>query len=334
MGLREITASAGVAQGSFTNHFASKEAFGVAILDHYFDRLRNVIGATLRDEGRPPLARLHAYFDAITALFADADWRYGCLAGNMGLKAAEHSEPIRVRLSEFFTEWTLPFADVIRQAQATGEISDRFDADEAGAAWGDAADEDRSHPGGARPVQAPDPSRPSRGPGAVMGRRSHETLGGPPRGLSVLAACMTVFGALAILAGSGDVVLGPHLLVLNGAKLGPAAGEPWLDSQLRLGAMWAGWGALMIWACRDLRARGHVFDILLAVLFVAGCGRALSALLHPGSPALLVFFAAPEIGGSIISVLLLRSLLGKPHRSSCPVVDDDTTIPRGQAPQR
>lgn len=134
VGLREITASAGVAQGSFTNHFASKEAFGVAVLDHYFDQIRGVIAATLRDEEQGPLARLHAYFDAIIALFAEAGWRYGCLAGNMGLEAAEHSELIRARLGEIFTEWALPFADVIRQAQSAGEVSDTVDADDVGIA--------------------------------------------------------------------------------------------------------------------------------------------------------------------------------------------------------
>jgi len=50
VGLREITAEAGVAQGSFTNHFASKEEFGVAVLDHYFDQLRAVMAQTLEDE--------------------------------------------------------------------------------------------------------------------------------------------------------------------------------------------------------------------------------------------------------------------------------------------
>jgi TetR/AcrR family transcriptional repressor of nem operon len=54
-GLREITAAAGVAQGSFTNHFASKEAFGVAILELYFDHIRTVIADTLEDEGQRPL---------------------------------------------------------------------------------------------------------------------------------------------------------------------------------------------------------------------------------------------------------------------------------------
>ena len=52
----------------------------------------------------------------------------------MGLEAAEHSEPIRARLGEIFAEWTLPFADVIRDAQAAGDASADLDPDEAGAA--------------------------------------------------------------------------------------------------------------------------------------------------------------------------------------------------------
>ena len=34
--VRDIVEAAGVPQGSFSNHFASKEAFGVEILDLYF----------------------------------------------------------------------------------------------------------------------------------------------------------------------------------------------------------------------------------------------------------------------------------------------------------
>ncbi len=134
VGLREITAAAGVAQGSFTNHFASKEEFGVAVLDFYFDQIRAVIAKTLGDEGRRPMERLRAYFDAITELFAAAGWHYGCLAGNMALEAAEHSETIRLRLSGIFAEWTPPFAEVIRQAQMVGEVRANLDSEEAGAA--------------------------------------------------------------------------------------------------------------------------------------------------------------------------------------------------------
>jgi hypothetical protein len=43
------------------------------------------------------------------------------------------------------------------------------------------------------------------------------------RGLSALAICLTVFGFFAVLTGSADVVLGPHLLVANGAAWGRAS---------------------------------------------------------------------------------------------------------------
>ena len=133
-GVREITAIAGVAQGSFTNHFVSKEAFGLAILDHYFDGIRTVIAATLENASLPPIERLRAYFDTITELFAAAGWRFGCLAGNMGLEAVEHSEPIRHKLIEMFAQWTPPFAEAIRQAQADGDVACDLDPDDAGAA--------------------------------------------------------------------------------------------------------------------------------------------------------------------------------------------------------
>ena len=134
VGLREITATAGVAQGSFTNHFASKEDFGVAVLDAYFEQIQGVICKTLRDETRTPIARLRAYFETITALFDASGWRYGCLIGNMALEAAEHSESIRNRLGEIFGEWTPPFAEVIRLAQAAGELHADLDPEETGAA--------------------------------------------------------------------------------------------------------------------------------------------------------------------------------------------------------
>ena len=134
VGLREITARAGVAQGSFTNHFASKEEFGVAVLDHYFDQLRVVMAQTLDDETRKPIDRLRAYFDRIIELFASSGWRYGCLAGNMGLEASEHSELVRQRLNEIFPEWAGRFAAVIRQAQRSAEVSADLDPEELGAA--------------------------------------------------------------------------------------------------------------------------------------------------------------------------------------------------------
>lgn len=53
---------------------------------------------------------------------------------DMGLEAAEHSEPIRQRLIEIFADWTPPVAETIRQAQLIGEVRADLDSAEAGAA--------------------------------------------------------------------------------------------------------------------------------------------------------------------------------------------------------
>lgn len=129
-GVREISAAAGVPQGSFTNHFGSKEAFGVAVLDRYHEKTDAIIDATLRDATRAPIERLYAYFDAITELLAGVGWRHGCMISNMSLEAAEHSEPLRERLGHILRALTRPFAEAVRAAQVAGEVRDDIDAAE------------------------------------------------------------------------------------------------------------------------------------------------------------------------------------------------------------
>lgn len=130
-GVREITAEAGVPQGCFTNHFRSKEAFAVAILDRYHERTQAIMDRTLRDESRPAVERLRAYFDAIAEWLEAAGWRYGCLVGNMSLEISEQSELLRTHLVEICRTLTRSFADVVRVGQANGEIRRDLDADDA-----------------------------------------------------------------------------------------------------------------------------------------------------------------------------------------------------------
>src|SRR5271154_2185874 len=93
--VRDIVQAAGVPQGSFTNHFASKEAFGLEILELYFTNSRKIIAETLLNEALPPLRRLHAYVDANKCRIAQDGRRNGCLFGNFSAETGEHGEPIR-----------------------------------------------------------------------------------------------------------------------------------------------------------------------------------------------------------------------------------------------
>jgi TetR/AcrR family transcriptional repressor of nem operon len=56
--VRDIVQAAGVPQGSFTNHFASKEAFGLEILEMYFANSLEVVRDTLRNDALAPLKHL------------------------------------------------------------------------------------------------------------------------------------------------------------------------------------------------------------------------------------------------------------------------------------
>ncbi|MYZ46874.1 TetR family transcriptional regulator [Rhizobiales bacterium L72] len=127
-GVREITADAGVAQGCFTNHFRSKEAFAVTVLDRYQERTQAIMDATLRDASRPAVERLHAYFDAIAEWLEAAGWRYGCLVGNMSLEVTEQSELLRTHLIDVSSALTSSFAEAVRAGQKAGEIRSDLDA--------------------------------------------------------------------------------------------------------------------------------------------------------------------------------------------------------------
>lgn len=114
--VRTITAAAEVPLGTFGNHFASKEEFGLAVIDRYFADVRAVVAATLEDDSQEPLVRLRAYFDAITDRLERRGWHDGCLIGNTSLDSTESSEGIRAHLSEVFAQWHEPFARCLAES--------------------------------------------------------------------------------------------------------------------------------------------------------------------------------------------------------------------------
>lgn len=125
-GVRDIVAEAPAPQGSFTNHFRSKEEFAREVLDRYFDDLKLLVAETLGDTSRTPRQRLKRYLDIITERLAKDGFNRGCLIGDFSLEAAPQSEMLRMRLAEIFAEWRSPFAACIAEGQAAGEIAATF----------------------------------------------------------------------------------------------------------------------------------------------------------------------------------------------------------------
>jgi TetR/AcrR family transcriptional repressor of nem operon len=128
--IRDIVQAAGAPHGSFTNHFASKDAFCLEVLDRYFAMLQENMRHTLRNDAASPLARLGAWLDLVISFLKKAQMRNGCLIGNFSAEAGEHSEPIRQRLSQIYREIHGSLAYCLKAAVKAGELTSSANSDE------------------------------------------------------------------------------------------------------------------------------------------------------------------------------------------------------------
>jgi TetR/AcrR family transcriptional repressor of nem operon len=128
--VRDIVQAAGVPQGSFTNHFATKEAFGLEILDRYHEMTSGNVRATLRNDGLPPLRRLRAWMEGQLEYLRKDDMRRGCLYGNLSAEASEESEAIRTRVASVFAENQASVAYCLEAAIDAGELAPNTEVQE------------------------------------------------------------------------------------------------------------------------------------------------------------------------------------------------------------
>jgi TetR/AcrR family transcriptional repressor of nem operon len=128
-GLAEILQRAGVPKGSFYHYFASKEDFGVALIEKDDGGLpRDPAAAALRS---PPHAggavarRLRAGPEECLAHGAARL----CLIPKMRLETGQLSEPVHAAVKYAYEQWTAILARTIREAQAAGELRREDDPD-------------------------------------------------------------------------------------------------------------------------------------------------------------------------------------------------------------
>jgi TetR/AcrR family transcriptional repressor of nem operon len=125
--VRDIVAAAGVPQGSFTNHFDSKEAFGLEILDRYYAGMCEGFHETLRNETLTPLNRMRAWIDRNARRAEATGFRSGCMIGNFSAEAGSHSDAMRERLGEIIAEIHAVVAACLKAAVKAGELPKNFD---------------------------------------------------------------------------------------------------------------------------------------------------------------------------------------------------------------
>ena len=123
--VRDIVRAAGVPQGSFTNHFASKETFALEALDLYYARGCKMIRETLGNEELSPLGRIRAYIEMHWSLLHQHGCEHGCMYGNFAAEASDHSEPPAASAA-----LASRIVDCLRAAAKAGEVSRAMKYDE------------------------------------------------------------------------------------------------------------------------------------------------------------------------------------------------------------
>lgn len=122
VGLNEILSSAGVPKGSFYHYFPSKEQFGQALLQDYFDDYLAMLDAAFADASRTAHDRLMRYWqgwiDGQGARCNEAK----CLVVKLGGEVADLSEPMRVTLRDGTAQIVQRIARQIELGIADGSI--------------------------------------------------------------------------------------------------------------------------------------------------------------------------------------------------------------------
>lgn len=124
VGLQEILTTCGVPKGSFYYYFASKEAFGCALLQQYLADYKVKIDQLILQEEQSAYARLVALWQAWIddPCHNDGGWAENCLIVKLAAEVSDLSEDMRQILNFGVTKLTERIANLLSDGQQDGSI--------------------------------------------------------------------------------------------------------------------------------------------------------------------------------------------------------------------
>ncbi|MFC5462120.1 TetR/AcrR family transcriptional regulator [Massilia niabensis] len=122
VGLNEILTTASVPKGSFYHYFGSKDAFGEALLEKYFEDYLAEIDAIFQQSNLTMAQGLVRYFDNWRMNQSASDCQGKCLVVKLGAEVADLSEAMRLSLKRGTAGIVARLAGAIERGMAEGSL--------------------------------------------------------------------------------------------------------------------------------------------------------------------------------------------------------------------
>jgi TetR/AcrR family transcriptional regulator, transcriptional repressor for nem operon len=129
-GLKEILDAVQVPKGSFYNYFSSKESYAAEVIQHYIDPFITQLENYLNDPGFDGLTALTNYFNELIVALEKAEFKGGCLLGNLMGEIGDTSDLCQKSLQLAVHRYQSVLAKGLKKAQIEGTVRIDKSADE------------------------------------------------------------------------------------------------------------------------------------------------------------------------------------------------------------
>lgn len=121
LGIAAVLDATGIPKGSFYHHFASKEDFGLQVIDLYMEEVHAGLDQCLGDQTLPPLTRVRRFFELSAEKYRTEGY-LGCLLGGLGQELSGISEPFRQKVEECLSQIGRRIAGCLAEAVERGDL--------------------------------------------------------------------------------------------------------------------------------------------------------------------------------------------------------------------
>jgi TetR/AcrR family transcriptional regulator, transcriptional repressor for nem operon len=121
-GLKEILDAVQIPKGSFYNYFVSKESYASEVIQHYITPFIEQLDSHLQNPNMDALTALKHYFNELITELEKAQFKGGCLLGNLMGEIGDTSELCQKSLQLAVHRYQSLLANGLKKAQMEGTV--------------------------------------------------------------------------------------------------------------------------------------------------------------------------------------------------------------------